>query len=454
MKRVTIELTKGTQRQLQSIGWRAAKRGHYREHFFAIDEDGAAFVITPKPAIPDYYDPLRQVRAVFLCEPFPAAVCIDISPWRLLPPPCYKSRKDFDAQLLCHSQFEPWKWVYWKTHGEALVLKPSDDSALQKELEGWLVKMRAAYELQAALWRSKIERVKTATLEELRFQTEQERANELVELQEQLNIVESENPIDGVVCKGRLKLTLEDVKRGCEGIRDTWLHQQWAKETGADLAIMARERRVYRDWLVSHTGTPAIVYDSRIREQRQGIEPPNFGGRFDEIPQFLEACAPVRYRARFADNAGTAVYLADCELRTELTVDELDEVRKLTAANTPRSNTPGPQHTPQAQFEYVNIQGTEWRKAGPQMVRRGKLAEHQRTTKDGSAFRKTLSSHPERWFYPTKVIAQLRKAKDKSTLRIAAMFDITDWDPNWRPRSNPSWVHPGKRSEPLRANQG
>jgi len=34
------------------------------------------------------------------------------------------------------------------------------------------------------------------------------------------------------------------------------------------------------------------------------------------------------------------------------------------------------------------------------------------------------------------------------------MFDITDWDTNWRPRSAPQWVHPGKKSEPSSANQG
>jgi hypothetical protein len=453
MKLLTIELTKGTPRQFQSIGWKTAKAGDCRWQVFAIDENGSAFVVTPKPAVPDFYEPLRRVRAVFSCEPFPEAVCIEISPCRLLPPPCYRSRKDFDAQSVCHWEFEPWKSIYWQAHGQALVLKPTDDSVLQKELEKWLARMRAAYERAAASWRDKIAHAKAATLAELGFQIEEQRAKEVLELDKQLSIVESENPIEGVVCKGRLKLTLEEVKRGCEGIRDAWLHQQWAKETGVDLTRMARERRLFRDWLVAHTGTPALVYHSATQERRHEIEPPDFGGRFDNNQLFLEACAPVRYRVRFADNAGTVVYLADCELRKELTADELDEVRKLTAANTPHSNAPKPQHTPELQFEYVNIQGTEWRKAGPQMVRRRELAEHQRTTKDDSAFRKTLDAYKERWFYLTKEVDQLRKAAQGKKPRIAAMFDITDWDSSWRPRSNPSWVHPGKKSEPVRAKQ-
>ena len=62
-----------------------------------------------------------------------------------------------------------------------------------------------------------------------------------------------------------------------------------------------------------------------------GISPPHFGEKYVIIREFLDACAQVRYRARFADNANTVVYLADCELREELTTPELDEVAKLKA---------------------------------------------------------------------------------------------------------------------------
>lgn len=92
---------------------------------------------------------------------------------------------------------------------------------------------------------------------------------------------------------------------------------------------MSRERRVFRKWLVSHTGTPADVFNARTRQLTQTISPPDLGEDFEGNPQFLEACAKVRYRARFADNTGTIVYLADCELRGELNCLELDEVARL-----------------------------------------------------------------------------------------------------------------------------
>ena len=119
-----------------------------------------------------------------------------------------------------------------------IILEPSDDGPLQARLDKWLAVMRAAYEQEAALWRDRIKRVKTATLQELGFDTEELRANKLRELQAQLDMVESENPIDGMPCKGRLKLTLEDVKRGHEGIRDAWMHEDWANKNGEDLGVM------------------------------------------------------------------------------------------------------------------------------------------------------------------------------------------------------------------------
>jgi hypothetical protein len=199
---------------------------------------------------------------------------------------------------------------------------------------------------------------------------------------------------------------------------------------------------------------------TRPSQLRQGIAPPHFGEKYENNPQFLEACAQVRYRARFADNANTVVDLADSELREELTALELDEVAKLTGTSSqqtqsaPQPAAALPPPTPDAIFEYVNVQGTEWRKAGPQMVRRRELAEHQRTTKNDSAFRSLLELHRERWFYPTKQIVEVRDAANNGkNSPVAAMFDITDWDSNWHPPGAPNWVHPGRKSEPFRANQ-
>jgi hypothetical protein len=345
MKPLTIELANGAKRQLQSIGWKTAKENDCRRHFYALTQDGKPFVITPKVAMPDFYDPSRQARAVFSCEPFPEAVCVEISPCRLLPPPCYQSREAFEGQRDMHPFFDPWRAIYERAHNVVLLLEPADDGPLQERLNKWLAAMRAAYEQETAAWRKKIELVTNSRLHELGYETEEQRAKRLVELQAQLDMVESENPIDGMPCKGRLKLTLADVKLGCEGIRDAWMQEDWARKSGEDLGLMARERRKFRGWLESHTGTPANIIDATVRpsRMRQGIAPPDFGERFESNPQFLEACAQVRYRAQFADNANTVVYLADCELREELTAVEIVEAKQLTTPPSPA--TPMPWHS-------------------------------------------------------------------------------------------------------------
>src|SRR5262249_30184565 len=138
MKPLTIELVKGQKRELQSLGWKTPREGDFRRHLYAldyaVDPKGKPLVVTLKPAMPEFYDPNRHAKAVFTCDPFPDAVCVEIAPCRLLPPPCYKSREDFDSQLPCHSTFEPWKWIYWQTNREVLILEPSDDGPLQERL--------------------------------------------------------------------------------------------------------------------------------------------------------------------------------------------------------------------------------------------------------------------------------------------------------------------------------
>jgi hypothetical protein len=341
MKPLTIELAKDAQRHLQCLGWKSGDDCSRR--FFSLDQDGKPVVVTPKPAMPEFYDPNRRAKAVFCGEPFPEAVCVEISPCLLLPPPCYRTREEFESQLPGHYHFEPWRAIYWETHRQVLILEPSGDEPLQERLDKWLAAMRKAYEYEAGAWRDRIKWATTAALQELGFDTEEQRATRLAELQGQLAIVESEESIDGVPCKGRLRLTLDDVKRGHEGIRDAWMHEDWANKNGEDLGVMARERRAFRRWLETHTGTRANIIDAthRVPDPNDpskskptaypGIAPPHFGERYEQDPFFVEACAQVRYRARFADNANTVVYLADCELREELTSPELDEVAKLKA---------------------------------------------------------------------------------------------------------------------------
>ncbi len=205
--------------------------------------------------MPEFYDPTRRAKAIFCGEPFPEAVCVEISPCRLLAPPCYQSLEEFESQCDGHFFLEPWRWIYLQTHNQVQILEPSDDGPLQDRLDKWLAAMRAAYEQEAALWRDRIKQVTTADIAGTRFRHGGScvRATRLRELQAQLDMVESENPIDGMPCKGRLKLTLDDVKRGHEGIRDAWMHEDWANKNGEDLGVMLRERHVFRRWLEART---------------------------------------------------------------------------------------------------------------------------------------------------------------------------------------------------------
>ena len=333
MKALTVEQVKGQRRAFKSVGWKTPNAGECRCQFYALDESGKPLVVTLQPALPTFYSPGCDV--VFSREPFPEAVCMEISPCRLLPPPCYQSQAEFETQVMCLAKVDPWPWVYWETHRQVMILEPSDDGALQQLLDEWLTAMRKAYSREVTALRGEIELLKHGSPEKLKLKSEAERRKRLGSAKRDLRLIESENPIDGVPCKGRLKLTLADVKRGCEGIRDTWLHKEWADKNGEDLAAMARERITFRRWLETHTGTPAIIHDMRIRERRQGISPPSFGVRYNQNPQFQEAAAKVRFRVRFADGPGTVVYLAECELREDLTAPELDEVGKLNALTQP-----------------------------------------------------------------------------------------------------------------------
>jgi hypothetical protein len=113
-----------------------------------------------------------------------------------------------------------------------------------------------------------------------------------------------------------------------------------------------------------------------------------------------------------------------------------------------------PSGSEEGQFEYVNLDATEWRKAGPHMVRRRGLAEHYRTTNGASGFRALLELHKERWFYPVKKVKEVLAAqRRRRKLPVAAWYDITDWDQKWRPKSAPNWVHPGKKPEPKSAKE-
>src|SRR5262245_6343299 len=108
MKPLALELTKGMERQFQAIGWKTQKEGDFRRQLFVLDQDGKALVVTLKPAMPQFYDPSKRVPAIFKCEPFPEAVCVEVSRCRLLAPPCFQTREEFESKALCLSIVDPW----------------------------------------------------------------------------------------------------------------------------------------------------------------------------------------------------------------------------------------------------------------------------------------------------------------------------------------------------------
>lgn len=330
MKRLTLELVRGAKVEVDSIGWKGPEAGGVRRQFYAVDRTGKALVVTLQPALPRNFFP--GFPAVLSREPFPEAVCVEISPCRLLAPPCYESRKELESQFFGHFVMEPWRAVYRQTHQEALFLKPEDDDPLKRVRANWIKAMRGAYLSERSKWQSEIKRRRTAPLAKLNIPSESYRRNLIDAAKEQLAIVESPNPITGVPCKGWLNLSLDDVKRGCEGIRDAWMQEKWSNENEVNLGTMGRERSVYSRWLKAHTGTSANVFDANTRQTRLEISPPSFGEHPDLNPQFLEGCAKVGFRARFGDNAKTVVYLAHCEVREELTAAELDELKRLNSA--------------------------------------------------------------------------------------------------------------------------
>ncbi len=311
MKPLTIELSKGSKKQFQCIGWKAPKAGECRMQCFALDESGKRLILTLKPAMSDWYLPGK--KPVFSREPFPEAVCIEILQCRLLPPPCFQSREDFESRFPLNA------YNTSDAVDQVLIPKPSDDgSLLQNKLTNFQTAVRIAYERERDAWLAQIAELKSANTAELKPEAKAEHSKRIEEAEMQLAIVESENPIEGVACKGHLRLTLEGVKQGHAGIRDAYLHEEWAIKNGMDLAAMAGERWAFFNWLEAHTGTPANIINLTRGRRGPGISPPGFGDHYERNPQFLAACAKVRFRAAFEDSGQSAVYLEHCEVRGEL----------------------------------------------------------------------------------------------------------------------------------------
>mgnify|MGYP001218571193 CR=1 FL=1 len=124
-------------------------------------------------------------------------------------------------------------------------------------------------------------------------------------------------------------------------------------------------------------------------------------------------------------------------------------------ANKPKHVQESPEAMNHFQYDFVNVDRSEWRKGGPHMLSRTQLARELHDKPKNSSFKKLLAIHPERRFYPTKQIDAVNKAlKDKRRSPCAARYDATDWIDKWKPRKTLNWGHPGHKSIPSLKNQG
>ena len=434
MKALNFETLDGGRWLLHSIGWKVPKASESRIQFYALNEAARPLVLTARPAVPQPGRSSQRALSILPFEPFPEAVCTEISCCRLLAPPCFRSLEEFNSKVLSGGLSVPWQRAYWETHREILLLHPTHDTSLKRDLDHWLAMASGELELQRTELAELINRTQKAPLKDLGFNTKEQRTVALARLHSQLEILDSDSRVESVPSKGRLKLTLEEVKDGCEGIRDTLLQQEWANQRGEDLGAIWERRQLFASWLETCSGAHATGLD------------------FDWAPTFLEACARVQFSARFSDKAETVVFLEDVEIREELTVAELDDVARLRGSSghpdTVHIMREGPDALDLSDiYDFVNIDGTEWRKAGPQMVKRSQLAKSQGTDTGASSFRDLLEVNKRRWFYRVSEIRKVREAGANYKLsKVPAHFDMTDWNNDWRPKNQSPWSHPGKKS--------
>lgn len=295
-------------------------------------------------AIPRFYIPGAAVSLV--ASAFPEVLCDSIEPCRLLAPPCYDSMEEFEAVLRTLPLLDPWAFLYWETHQEVLTPEASDDVDLQARLESWLARLKPQQLREQRFWRMELARLQRGSLPELGMSSEGEREERVKEAAEQVALRESIDRIDGIPTAGWLTLTLEEVRCGVGGLRDPVMIERWARKNGLDLNDMARERADFAKWLARQTGTPCSVIEGDTGCRAERIRSPNLCGLRRESPQFLEACARVRYRARFPDAQDTTLYLEACEVRKCNAVEELREAVQLRTALAAEGEA-GPQDEPE-----------------------------------------------------------------------------------------------------------
>jgi hypothetical protein len=351
MTTVTIQRERGDPPEaLDFIAWKDDRRA-----FYAYQRDRKRSVVTLIPALPR--------DAMWIEEPFPECAPVNVAPVYLLPPPCRESRDEWKP-----IGADEWEIVHLNTHKQLLHLTPDDDAALQDRLEARKATARIEYErgkkaltessarLDSALaefkkkqdqgdfsgtfqaildspYKQSIPRDLKAHFGTMSPEAQSEGLSRIMDelrsvAMNQIEAHEREytgslHTCHGVEFSGTLNMTLGMVKRGCDGIRDAYLVEWWAKRENANLAQMDGQRSDFRLWLQRNAGVPAIIYDARMKDKRRDFVPPRFLG--DRDPQFMTLCAAVAFRVEFAD--GSAAYLTDCPPpRMELRPEEQREV--------------------------------------------------------------------------------------------------------------------------------
>lgn len=278
-------------------------------------------------------------------HPFHDSPPKEILPCRLLAPPCYESEDEANQNRPanwpdCLIRIPEAKWglkaVYWKTHGEALWVKPEHEGEprgpkgtrkggpLRKLLAQLHWAARADRRRDVAAWEQEIRKRAELQLEKLKYTSEEHRQQRLGEARQQLE-----------ACKRYWRsietLTLDDFKRGCwsgegDSPRDGFLVSDWAERTGVDLIQMDRDAEACREWIKKHCqNATAFVQDHRHGMRLNRIESKLL---FDvnEKDALDTMLALVRYKIMFED--GSLLFLAACEMR-QLRSSELAEVGAL-----------------------------------------------------------------------------------------------------------------------------
>ena len=238
--------------------------------FIAWKDDRREFYARPRNGKPRVFTlaPSLPRGATWGREPFPECAPVEIVPCRLMPPPCRESAAAWKATLEVGAWDESWEAVYMAAHRQGLHLTKADDKELRKRLAAFID-------------------------------------------------ADHDDPLP--------EITPEMVRRDFGGIRNAYLVEAWARDSGRDLGAMAEERGRFRRWLEDHAGERALIHDMRTRTRHEALMPVKFYDADDT--RLLALAAAVRFRVKFED--GSSAWLTDCPPRVELRPEERRALRDL-----------------------------------------------------------------------------------------------------------------------------